>query len=69
MYVFSTFNSSSLDVFCYFFTKTTNWGEFLKVQEDTNLKIMEIVERNGSSFAYPTQTLYLNNENKKEKVE
>lgn len=62
---FTTFNSSSLDVFCYFFTKTTNWGEFLRVQEDTNLKIMQIVEKNGSSFAYPTQTLYLNNEDNK----
>ena len=62
---FTTFNSSSLDVFCYFFTKTTNWGEFLKVQEDTNLKIMDIVQKNGSSFAYPTQTLYLNNEDNK----
>ncbi len=62
---FTTFNSSSLDVFCYFFTKTTNWGEFLKVQEDTNLKIMQIVQKNGSSFAYPTQTLYLNNEDNK----
>lgn len=62
---FTTFNSSSLDIFCYFFTKTTNWGEFMAVQEDTNLKIMEIVERNGSSFAYPTQTLYLNNEDNK----
>lgn len=62
---FTAFNSSSLDIFCYFFTKTTNWGEFMAVQEDTNLKIMEIVERNGSSFAYPTQTLYLNNEDNK----
>lgn len=61
---FTTFNSSSLDIFCYYFTNTTNWGEFMAVQEDTNLKIMQIVEQNGSSFAYPTQTLYLNNEDK-----
>lgn len=59
---FTTFNSSSLDIFCYYFTKTTNWGEYMAVQEDTNLKIMQIVEQNGSSFAYPTQTLFLNNE-------
>jgi MscS family membrane protein len=60
---FTTFGESSLNIFCYYFTKTTDWGEFMKVQEDTNLKIMKIVEENGSEFAFPTQTIYLNNEN------
>ena len=63
---FTNFGSSSLDIFCYYFTNTTNWGEFMAVQEDTNIKIMGIVEKNGSSFAYPTQTLYLNNDEKVE---
>lgn len=58
---FTDFNASSLDIFCYFFTKTTNWGEFMKVKEDTNLKIMKIVEENNSSFAYPSQSLYIEN--------
>lgn len=66
---FTTFNASSLDIFCYFFTNTTNWGEYMAVLEDTNLKIMQIVEQNGSSFAYPTQTLYLNNEDNNNTVE
>ncbi|MEA2051073.1 MAG: mechanosensitive ion channel family protein [Campylobacterota bacterium] len=59
---FTTFGASSLDIFCYYFTKSTNWGEFMRVQEDTNFKIMQIVEQNGSSFAFPTQTLHINNE-------
>jgi len=63
---FSEFDSSSLNIFCYYFTKTTNWGEFMRVREDTYLKIMAIVEQNGSSFAYPTQTVYLENNNKVE---
>jgi MscS family membrane protein len=62
---FTNFGASSLDIFCYFFTKTTNWGAFMRVQEDTNFRIMKIVEQNGSSFAYPTQTIYL----EKDKVE
>ena len=59
---FSSFGDSSLNIFCYYFTKTTNWGEFMKVREDTYLQIMKIVEQNGSSFAFPTQTLHINNE-------
>ncbi len=60
---FSEFASSSLNIFCYYFTKTTNWSEFLKVREETYLEIMKIVERNGTSFAFPTQTLHIENNN------
>lgn len=56
---FSTFDESSLNIFCYYFTNTTNWGEFMKVREDTYFKIMKIVEDNGSSFAFPTRTLHI----------
>jgi len=60
---FSAFDASSLNIFCYYFTKTTNWAEFMKVREDTYFKIMKIVEQNGSSFAFPTQTLHIENNN------
>lgn len=56
---FSEFAASSLNIFCYYFTKTTNWSEFLEVREETYLEIMKIVENNGSSFAFPTQTLHI----------
>ncbi|MEA3512273.1 MAG: mechanosensitive ion channel family protein [Campylobacterota bacterium] len=62
---FSEFADSSLNVFCYYFTKTTNWGEFMRVRENTYFEIMKIVEKNGSSFAFPTQTLHIENENNK----
>lgn len=58
---FSAFEQSSLNIFCYYFTKTTHWGEFMKVREDTYLQIMKIVEQNGSNFAFPTQTLHIEN--------
>jgi len=60
---FSEFASSSLNIFCYYFTKTTNWGEFMKVRENTYLEIMKIVEKNGSNFAFPTQTLHIEKNN------
>ncbi|WP_180901805.1 mechanosensitive ion channel family protein [Martelella soudanensis] len=36
---------------------------FLEVQEELLLAIRDIVERNGSSFAYPSSTLYLARDN------
>jgi len=60
---FSSFGSSSLNIFCYYFTKTTNWGEFMRVREDTYLQIMKIIEQNNANFAFPTQTLHIENNN------
>lgn len=59
---FSAFSESSLNIFCYYFTKSTHWGEFMRVRESTYLSIMKIVEDNGSSFAFPTQTLHIKND-------
>jgi MscS family membrane protein len=56
---FDEFESSSLGIFCYFFTTTTAWAEFLAVRENVNLKLMKIVEKNGASFAFPSQSLYI----------
>lgn len=56
---FDEFGDSSLSIFCYFFTTTTNWAKFLETKEDVNFKIMEIVEKNGSSFAFPSQSIYV----------
>jgi len=58
---FSEFAASSLNLFCYYFTKTTNWSEFLTVREETYLEIMNIVEQNKASFAFPTQTVHIEN--------
>ncbi|HHT63109.1 MAG: mechanosensitive ion channel family protein [Bacillota bacterium] len=59
---FDSFGESSLNIFLYFFTRTTNWGEFLRVKEDTNLKIMSILEKEGVSFALPSTSIYFENE-------
>lgn len=37
--------------------ETRKWTDFLGFREEALLDLMEIVERNGSSFAYPTQEL------------
>lgn len=56
---FSNFGSSSLDIelFCWLQTKAID--EFRAAREELFLGIMEVVERNGASFAFPTQTIHL----------
>jgi MscS family membrane protein len=56
---FDKFSESSLDIFLYFFTNTTKWSEYLKVKEDVNFKIMEILEQEGVSVAFPSRSIYL----------
>lgn len=56
---FTSFDDSSLGIFIYTFTNTANWAEYMRIQEDVNLKIMRIVEKNGSGFAFPSQSVYL----------
>lgn len=46
------------DVLLYFFTKTTNWGEYLNIREEINLKILEILEEAEVDIAMPAQKLY-----------
>lgn len=58
---FDSFGESSLDIFLYFFTVTTNWGEFLSVKEDVNFKIMQILDNEGVSVALPSRSLFYDN--------
>lgn len=54
-----TFNASSIDFLIYVFTRTTNWGEWLAIKEEFAFAIMQIIERSGTAFAFPSQTVYL----------
>ncbi len=56
---FNEFNESSLDIFLYFFTNTTNWGEFLKVKENINFKILEILDEEKVEIAFPSRSIFL----------
>lgn len=61
---FDQFNDSSLDIFLYFFTVTTNWQKFLEVKEDINYKIMDILEKEDVNFAFPSRSIYIEQEEK-----
>ncbi|RME74853.1 MAG: mechanosensitive ion channel family protein [Planctomycetota bacterium] len=56
---FSDFGASSLDIFVYYFTKTTAWAEYMQVKEEISLRFMETLERMGVEIAFPTRTVYL----------
>jgi len=54
-----SFGASSIDIMLYCFTKTTVWGEWLEVKERLAYKIKEIVEAEKASFAFPSQSIYV----------
>jgi MscS family membrane protein len=54
---FKSFGDSGLIVEINYFVKILNMDQFLDIRQEINLEIMDIVMRNKSDFAYPTQRL------------
>ena len=53
------FSDSSIDLYVRCFTKTDEWSEWLKVKERLAIEIKQIVEKNNASFAFPSQSIYV----------
>ena len=53
------FADSSIDMYVRCFSKTNSWNEWLKVKENLALSIKQIVETNKASFAFPSQSTYV----------
>jgi MscS family membrane protein len=56
---FQEFGSSSLDIMVMYFVDSPKWNDLIDVKEDVNYKIMEIVKKHNSDFAFPSTTVYL----------
>ena len=56
---FVSFGDSSLNVDVMAWFQTANWNEFQSIRQDILLRFMEVVEKAGSSFAFPTRTLHV----------
>jgi MscS family membrane protein len=56
---FVGWSESSLNVEVSAWFATTDWNEFLLIRQELLLRFMEVVEREGSAFAFPTRTVYL----------
>jgi MscS family membrane protein len=56
---FQEFGSSSLDIMIMYFVNSPRWDDLIDVKEDVNYKIMEIIKKHNSDFAFPSTTVYL----------
>lgn len=54
-----SFGPSSINILVYCFSVTVNWFEWLKVKEDVMFRVMEILEGNNLEFAFPSQSIYI----------
>jgi MscS family membrane protein len=52
------FGPSSLDVEVFAYVTVTDDDEFLAIQEDLLLRLMDTIEASGTGLAFPSQTLY-----------
>ena len=59
---FAEYNASSLDIQITYFTADPDFKKHLYVRERINLKIMRAVAERGLSFAFPTQTLHVDDD-------
>ena len=53
------FSASSIDIRVLCFTSTKYFLEWLEIKDRLVLEIKRIVEKNGSSFAFPSQSIYV----------
>jgi len=56
---FAGFGEYSLDLDIFAYVGVTDYGQYLEIAEDLNLRIMDIMAKAGSSFAFPSQTIYM----------
>jgi MscS family membrane protein len=59
---FLDYGESSLDIQIIYFTSDPNYQKHLAIRERVNLKIMRAVGEHQLSFAFPTQTLHVEDE-------
>ena len=56
---FDKFNATSLDIFICFFTETAKFDEYLKIKQEINFSIVEILQQEGVSLAFPSTRIYV----------
>jgi len=56
---FMEFGASSLDIMIVFYVNSTEWDDFINTKEDINYKIIDIIEKHNSSFAFPSRSIYI----------
>jgi len=54
-------SNSSLNIMFYIFFEVPDWGEELRCRHEILLSIIKLAEKLGVNFAFPTQTLHIEN--------
>ena len=60
---FHEFGASSLNILVQYYIQNMEWNTYVKVREEINFRIMEIVKNYDAEFAFPTTTVHLFKEN------
>ena len=60
---FQEFGASSLDILILYYVNSPKWEDLIDVKEDINYKIMDIVKKHNSDFAFPSTSVYLHQNN------
>jgi len=56
---FDEFEDSSLSIFLYYFSASTDWAKYLQVRQEVNMQIMQLLQSLGLDFAFPSRSIYM----------
>lgn len=55
---FDSFGESALNIQVLYFIEIVDYNDYMRIRQDINYKIMQIVAENKAEFAFPSQTVY-----------
>lgn len=55
-------SSSSLDIVVQYLTNTVDYTQYMTIKDDINFKIIDIFHEEGISFAFPSMSVYMENQ-------
>ena len=61
---FLNFGDSSLDVMVLYYVNSPEWKVLIDTQQEINFRIIDIVKKHSSDFAFPTRSVFLENQSK-----
>lgn len=62
---FASYADFSLNFEVVYYINNSDYKKYMDIQQEINFQLKEIFEKQKIEFAYPTQTVFLTNENKK----
>lgn len=55
---FDSFGESALNIQVLYFIEIVDYNDYMRIRQDINYRIMQIVAENKAEFAFPSQTVY-----------